>query len=246
MLSRLLGSTATRPASSKIKLGCGAMQYFVSQIHRDPVRRHGTDYCIDRGVVASFDDSLTVAQPFTPYKEMVAAALRKVEAVVLDGPSRGTALNDSLVTIGESLPDHCRPDAVGLIVAVTDGKDEHSERFANNPVAAGEAFRRNMARSPAPHLTVLIGVGSDREIDRLALKKLADHGGMTLVTVDDMGKLGEVLAALGTQISAGVQVETIRGRGFEIRKATPTANVSIIPYDYVLLMDASGSMKNAG
>ena len=168
-----------------------------------------------------------------------------VESKVLQ-KSEGTALYDSMVELGATFARASHPDAIGVVVVVTDGKDEHSKQFPNDPVTAGATYRYLMSRGRSRHLTVLIGVGSNREIDHTALTRLADHGGMQLVTVDNMGKLGDVLASIGTQLVSGVVTDVFDfGPIAAVRQRTET-RLKVIPFDYVILMDRSGSMANRG
>ena len=223
------------PSGKKITVGIGAMHYFVRQVHREG---------IDRGCVASFGNTLAVEQTLTTDRGQVAAALMGVESKVLGDANEGTALYDSLATVGEQFARAADRPAVGVLLAVTDGKDVHSSRFKNDPTGAGRAYKRALDASPLQYLTVLIGVGADDEIDAVALARLADAGGMSLVTVDNMAKLGDVLAALGTQLTTGVVTEVVKIGRYAIADQRHVAQVSVVPFDYVILMDRSGRMAN--
>ncbi len=237
LLAAFSGQPTRQPASprgSKIAVGCGAVHHFIRQIHRDG---------IDRGAVASFGNTFEIEQTFSEHSGIVAGALMSVEKRVREGKREGTALYDSLVSLGESFAhaSTSRP-AFGLVIAVTDGKDISSTRFRATPTRAGEAYRRAIEASPNPILSVLIGVGSNDEIDHTALQGLARSGDMRLVTVENMNQLGNILANLGTQIQRGTVDRLITNGREAVLTRHHVDRVTVIPYDYAILMDRSGSM----
>ncbi|MGV2333046.1 MAG UNVERIFIED_CONTAM: hypothetical protein LVR18_02610 [Planctomycetaceae bacterium] len=92
LLAAIRGTTAP-PAGRKITVGCGAVHHFIRQVHRNG---------IDRGAVASFGNTYDVEQTLTDQAGEVAGALMSIERRVLQGKREGTALYDSLVSLGES------------------------------------------------------------------------------------------------------------------------------------------------
>jgi len=241
MLKQLLAAfrgTTAPPAGRKITVGCGAVHHFIRQVHRNG---------IDRGAVASFGNTYEVDQTLTDQAGEVAGALISIERRVLQGKREGTALYDSLVSLGESFAraSYTRA-AFGLVVAVTDGKDISSTRFKAKPAQAGETYRRLIEASRNPVLSILIGVGSSHDIDEAALQTLAHTGGMQLVTVDNMAKLGGILAGLGTQLRHGTFDRLITDGRTAVIARDRFARLTVIPYDYAILMDRSGSMADEG
>jgi len=231
------GREPSPPRGSKITVGCGAIHHFIREVHREN---------IDRGAVASFGNTFTVEQTFTPQKGEVAGALMSVERKVLDGKSEGTALYDSIVRLGHSFAvTSLERRAFGVVIAVTDGMDVSSSEFKGNPTAAGLAYAEFIRESRNPVHTILIGVGSDREIDRVALNRLASAGQMQLTTVDNMSRLGAFLYQLGTQLREGTITRVVQAGNYAIAARQRVAQVSVIPYDYAILMDRSGSMKDS-
>ncbi|MGV2333045.1 MAG UNVERIFIED_CONTAM: hypothetical protein LVR18_02605 [Planctomycetaceae bacterium] len=95
-------------------------------------------------------------------------------------------------------------------------------------------------------LSILIGVGSSHDIDEAALQTLAHTGGMQLVTVDNMAKLGGILAGLGTQLQHGTVDRLITDGRTAVIARDRFARLTVIPYDYAILMDRSGSMAEEG
>lgn len=239
MFKRLFGAFGrdSGPRGSKITVGCGAVHHFIREVHREN---------IDRGSVASFGNSFSVEQTFTPQKGEVAGALMSVEKKVLSGKSEGTALYDSIVQLGHSfaVASYERP-AVGIVIAVTDGMDVSSSRFKDNPVSAGLAYSQLIRAAENQIYTFLIGVGSDKEIDRVALNRLASAGQMQLIAVDNMSRLSEVLTKLGTQLTQGTITRVVQAGNYAIAARQRVAQLSVIPYDYAILMDRSGSMKDS-
>lgn len=240
MLKKLMAAfsgNSPAPRGSKITVGCGAVHHFIRLVHRDG---------IDRGAVASFGNTFTVEQAFTPQKGEVAGALLTVEQKVLSGKREGTALYDSIVQLGHSfaVASYERP-AVGVVIAVTDGMDVNSRKFKDNPVSAGVAYSQLIRAAQNPIYTFLIGVGSDREIDRGALNSLASAGQMQLITVDNMSRLGEILSHLGTQLTSGTITRVVQAGNYAIAAQQRVAQLSVIPYDYAILMDRSGSMTDS-
>jgi len=226
------------PTFSKIGLGCGACHQFVRGVHRDGV---------DRGAIASFGNNFAIEQPFTWAAGEVSSGLISVERKVMSGRKEGTALYDSAVqlaeTVGacESAYDRKR---FGLMLIVTDGVDLHSQRFAQAPERAGLAFRRIMSTYSKRWITLLFGVGHD--VDRDSLHHLARTGDMQLNMVDDMTAFAAALNELGTRIRVGVRTDCVAQDGWALAVQRPFAEMSVTPYDYVFLIDRSGSMQDAG
>lgn len=237
ILAAFRGTTAP-PSGKKITLGCGAVHHFIRQMHRNG---------IDRGAVASFGNTYEVEQTLTDQAGEVAGALMTVERRVLQGKREGTALYDSLVSLGESFAraSYTRA-AFGLVIAVTDGNDISSTRFKSNPALAGETYRRLIEASRNPVLSILIGVGSSKDIDEAALRTLAHTGGMQLVTVGNMAQVSEILATLGTQLQHGTVDRLITDGRTAVVARERFARLTVIPYDYAILLDRSGSMAEDG
>lgn len=229
------GRVATFP---KISLGCGACHQFVRGVHRDGV---------DRGAIASFGNGFAIEQPFGWAAGEVSSGLISLERKVLSGRKEGTALYDSVVqmaeTVGscESADDRRR---LGLLLIVTDGADQHSRRFAESPAKAGLAYRRILAGYSKPWVTLLFGVGKD--VNKESLAELALAGEMVLHMVDDMTAFASALAELGTQIRVGVRTDCVAQGRWAVAVQRPFAAMSVTPYDYVFLIDRSGSMQDAG
>ncbi|MFM7071185.1 MAG: hypothetical protein ACKO38_05250 [Planctomycetota bacterium] len=93
-------------------------------------------------------------------------------------------------------------------------------------------------------LVLLFGVG--RDVDRRSLEILAQSGGMHLYMVDDMSAFGAALNQLETQIRVGVRTDCLARDGWAVAVQRPFATMSVTPYDYVFLIDRSGSMQDAG
>ena len=226
------------PAFSKIALGCGACHQFVRSVHRDG---------IDRGAITSFGNNFAIETGVTPSAYEISSGLTAFERKVSSGRKEGTALYDGVVRLAESVSDfelareHGR---IGLMLIVTDGVDMHSQRFAEAPERAGRAFRNRLSSYSKPWIVLLFGVG--RDVDRHSLGLLAQAGEMRLQMVDDMATFGAALNQLGTQIRVGMRTDCLAQDGWAVAVQRPFATMSVTPYDYVFLIDRSGSMQDAG
>jgi Mg-chelatase subunit ChlD len=200
---------------------------------------------VDRGAVVTFGNDARIACDFTPDEDRLHTSLMGLDRSVADGRSRtggeGTQLYDGLVDTAAWLAGRGRPGTPWLLIALTDGNDKGSVRFRGDPGGCGRAVAAALSRGALP-LTVLLGVGPDGEVDRAALSAVGAAAGAAVLALDTFAHLGDALLRLATQVSAGVRIDRTIGPGFWGERVTPELSVRQVPFDYVLLIDRSGSM----
>ena len=231
-LTRMFQKSKSLNPTTKIARAAQATHDFLNAFHRDG---H------DQGFIASFGKDTQSHAGFTYYEAEMHAG---VDAVIerVKASDEPTALYDSMVETAEIFACQGMRDRPWLSITITDGKDNHSRKYANNPRRAGDAYRRLMQVGLLP-ISVLIGVGNDQEIDENALKTLSDAGGIAFLRAQHMQELAAILLRLTTSIEASVRTITVSDGQFSISKTTPQAQVHVVPFLYSISLDRSGSMK---
>ncbi|HXR97071.1 MAG TPA: VWA domain-containing protein [Terriglobales bacterium] len=134
----------------------------------------------DQAMVAGFDTSLHVAQPFTDNYEKLAAAIRSLN------PSGGTALFDALF---QTAHDDLGPGAPGsgdfrnVVVIISDGADDQSRYSREEALGMAE---------DAGAIIYTIGTeptGSDAESDAVLKRLSSQTGGLSFFPIEahDLG-----------------------------------------------------------
>ncbi|CAG8584423.1 173_t:CDS:2 [Acaulospora morrowiae] len=212
------------------RIGCAikACNEFVKNLHRDE---------LDRGCVASFNNTMVIRQSFTGDEMVIHRSLNRL----IDIPDGGTRLYDSMVDIVRTFRrdgDRTRP---WILVVVTDGDDNSSymslERAANE---VSQLFTRESS-----NFLFVLGVGES--VDSTRMQEMASKGNFIYIPVKYFSLLEYAFLTLAYQVSTSLSlsvselsVGNISATWTEVQRNRELSRVAI---DYALLIDVSGSMN---
>ncbi len=217
----------------KIEYAIGAAALFVRHLHRSG---------FDRGMIATFGDHFNVEQRFTADERRIYQALTHLTGASKDGSTRlYDSLEDGVMQFWNEA-DPCRPWA---LIAITDGQDNSSVRYRNNPYAIGTFIGARFNHEPS-NLPFLIGVGEGGQINRKALGTIGEVGGFPALSVAAFPQLEMVFMRVAAAISTtlvGWQANIANLSWGEVARLRSQAQVAM---DYAFLIDMSGSMDESG
>jgi hypothetical protein len=224
----------------KIEYAVGATGLFVRQLHREN---------FDRGMIASFGERFQVVQPLTASESRLENALNRVLKGTTDRYMRdrepNTRLYDSLEDVLKAFLRDAQPNRPKLLTVITDGQDNASAKYRNNPDMIGR-FIHNAYSSEALNFMFVVGVGSDQQLDGRALARMGNAGRFPALKINAFPLLMQVFLEIAVEVSSSVEG---RGRG-EGRASWDAVSevfrVAETPLDYAFLIDVSSSMNEPG
>jgi hypothetical protein len=218
----------------KIEYAVGAAALFIRHLHREN---------FDRGLIATFGDTFAVEQSFTGTENYLHVALSRIPRKV--DKNEGTRLYDSIEDVMSQFVRYGDRRRPWLVTVITDGIDNRSSKYRNNPSGLGRTIATGYNAEPSNFIFV-IGVGEGHQIDKNALGTLGDAGGFLAMSIAAF----PLLEAVFLQIAIRVVEQTV-GRVFTSGQMTWGQIQQIlqqvqIPFDYAFLIDRSGSMNEQG
>ncbi len=219
-------------ALRKIDYAVGAADMFIKHMHVD-----GTD----RGMIATFGDGFQVAQPFTGRESQLHYMLDQCRSFRNENTRLYDSIEDTINTFWAT-GDKRRP---WLLTIITDGQDNKSRRYANNPYGIGQFIGQRFNHEPS-NFIFLIGVGKGHEIDRQALATMGDAGGFLAMTIEAFPLLELVFLELAVRVSEMTVGQVFQQGNRTWGEVQRIRQLSRIPFDYAFLIDRSASMKEPG
>ena len=217
----------------KIEYAVGAAGLFIKHMHIENV---------DRGMIATFGNAFRVEQGFTGREIELHHTLAYVSRSVTDEQTR---LYDSIEDVINQFwhtGDRGRP---WLLVVITDGQDNISRRYWDNPRGIGNFIGQRFNHEPSNFIFV-IGVGEGEQIGRAALGKMGDSGQFTAMTIAAFPLLELVFLELAFRISETTVGQVVTSGNRSWGEVARLRQISHIPFDYAFLIDRSGSMSEQG
>jgi len=217
----------------KIEYAVGAAELFIRHLHRPGV---------DRCMLATFGNSFRVDQGFTSNEPQLHNTLGRISRSI---SNERTRLYDSIEDTIMQFRSNASLNRPWLLTVITDGIDNESSRYRNNPAAIGRfvATRYNHEDS---NFIFVIGVGEGKQIDGNALATLGNYGNFIAMTIGAFPLLEMLFIRIALQVSeqlTGVQVNYGNMSWTEVSRVRQVSNV---PFDYAFLIDRSGSMSEQG
>lgn len=217
----------------KIEYAVGAAGLFIRHLHRPGV---------DRCMLATFGNSFRVDQGFTTNEPQLHYILSQISRSI---SNERTRLYDSIEDTIMQFRGNASLNRPWLLTVITDGIDNESSRYRNNPAAIGRfvATRYNHEDS---NFIFVIGVGEGKQIDGNALATLGNYGNFIAMTIGAFPLLEMLFIRIALQVSeqlTGVQVNYGSMSWTEVSRVRQISNV---PFDYAFLIDRSGSMSEQG
>lgn len=217
----------------KIEYAVGAAALFCHNLHREN---------FDRGMIATFGNTFRIEQGFTPYEAQLHSALSRIARSVTDERTR---LYDSIEDMIEQFRSYGYRNRPWLLTVITDGQDNESKRYGDNPTAIGRyvATRYNHENS---NFIFVIGVGEGKQIDKNALATLGNKGNFLAMTIGAFPLLEALFIKIALHVSEELEGIRITSGNVSWMQLQQIRKVSRIPFDYAFLIDRSGSMTEQG
>ncbi|CAJ0746173.1 5199_t:CDS:2 [Entrophospora sp. SA101] len=213
---------------TRISRAIKASNELITNLHRDG---------LDRGCIATFNDSLVIRQSFTTSETLLHRSLNSLEDVATDG----TRLYDSMIDVATDTfrrkADASRP---WIMIVVTDGEDTRSRRTANQ---CSKDIYSKFTNVDNNFLFVL-GVGDG--VNGEEMEKIASSGKFTYIPVKDFYLLEFAFLTIAMEITTSnvlsikqLSVSNVSATWAEVQQRRELSDVAI---DYTLLIDVSASM----
>lgn len=217
----------------KIEYAVGAAGLFIHHLHQEN---------FDRGLIATFGNSFRIEQSFTSREAHLHATLGRIRNSIRDETTR---LYDSIEDIIGEFWRNGQRNRPWLLTIITDGQDNQSYKYKNNPGGIGRTIAQRFNHEPS-NFPFLIGVGEGQQIDKRALGTIGDLGGFPAVTIAAFPLLEFVFLQIALNVST-----TLVGRRIEVgnlswEQVAQIRQLSRTPIDYAFLIDRSGSMSESG
>ena len=217
----------------KIEYAVGAASLFSRHLHREG---------FDRGMIATFGNGFRVEQGFTSYEGNIHSALSRVSRSIRDERTR---LYDSIEDVIMEFWRTGQRDRPWLLTVITDGQDNESRKYRNNPAAIGN-FVASRFNHEATNYIFVIGVGEGQMIDKNALATLGDYGNFLAITIGAFQLLEMVFLEIAVKVSTQIQGIQVNVGNLTWNEVSRIRQVSQVPFDYAFLIDRSGSMGEQG
>jgi len=217
----------------KIEYAVGAARLFIHHLHRDS---------FDRGMIASFGNGFRVEQGFTSYEPELHTSLQRVQRSVTN---EGTWLYDSIEDVIKEFWRFGRKNRPWLLTVITDGYDNTSSRYRNNPAAIGRYVATKFNHEPTNFIFV-IGVGEGRQIDKNALATLGNYGNFLAITIEAFPLLEMVFLQIAVEVSTRIAGYSVNAGNLTWGEVARIREVTQVAFDYAFLIDRSGSMTEQG
>jgi hypothetical protein len=225
---------------NKIDYAVGAARLFIHHLHQDG---------IDRGMVATFGNTFRVEQRFTTTEAYLHNALAQIPQslgnAIRKQQGERTRLYDSIEDVISEFWRTGGRNRPWLLTIITDGQDNESYRYKDNPLGVGRHIAQKFNHEPS-NFPFLIGVGEDRQIDKYALGIIGNYGGFPAVTIAAFPLLELIFLNIAVKVSTellGLQIQT---QGLTWQQVSEIRRMSRVPIDYAFLIDRSGSMSESG
>lgn len=217
----------------KIEYAVGAAGLFIHNLHREG---------FDRGMIATFGNGFRVEQAFTASEPYLHSALSRVNRSITNERTR---LYDSIEDTILQFQHYGARNRPWLLTIITDGQDNESRRYRQNPVAIGRYVASQYNHDPSNFIFV-IGVGEGRLIDSNALATLGNYGNFLAITIAAFELLERVFIEIALQFSEKLEGIHVNYGNLSWTEVSRVRQVSLIPFDYAFLIDRSGSMSEQG
>jgi hypothetical protein len=217
----------------KIEYAVGAAGLFIQNLHREG---------FDRGMIATFGNGFRVEQGFTTTGSYLHSALSRVSRSIRDERTR---LYDSIEDVILQFRSYGYRDRPWLLTVITDGQDNESSRYYQNPIGIGRFVASQYNDDPSNFIFV-IGVGEGRQIDANALTTLGNYGNFLAMTIDAFPLLEVLFIEIALQVSEQLEGIQVNYGNLSWTEVARIREISSIPFDYAFLIDRSGSMSERG
>ncbi len=217
----------------KIEYAVAAAAQFISHLHREN---------FDRGMIATFGNSLRVEQNFTSNEETL---LRSLHRVGMSVRNERTRLYDSIEDIVMEFWRSARRDRPWLLTVITDGQDNESSKYHNNPANIGRFVATKFNHEPSNFIFV-IGIGEGNQINKNALATIGNHGNFLAITIDAYSLLELVFLEIALQVTTHIAGYQVNIENLSWEDVSRLRQVSQVAFDYAFLIDRSGSMSETG
>jgi hypothetical protein len=217
------------PGLKKFDIMAQAVERFVSTLQRPGV---------DRGQITTFGSTFRIEQDFTADPGRLRLAL---EGVARSITKEKTRLYDSLadaVSTFYAAGERRRP---WVLCCVTDGCDNASSRFGNNPGGIGLHLARSFNHDPTNFL-VVVAVGTDSQIDRDALSILGQTARCPCITINRFDLIERVFMQIALRVTSKLVGLRHTVGNISWDQLARIREVSHVPIDFSFLLDRSGSM----
>lgn len=217
----------------KIEYAVGAAGLFIHNLHREG---------FDRGMIATFGDGFRVEQGFTATESYLHSALSRVSKSIRQERTR---LYDSIEDVILQFRAYAYRDRPWLLTVITDGQDNASSRYYQNPAGIGHFVALQYNHEPTNFIFV-IGVGEGQQIDANALVTLGNYGNFLAMTIDAFPLLEALFIEIALQVSEQLEGIQVNYGNLSWTEVARIREISSIPFDYAFLIDRSGSMSERG
>lgn len=218
---------------TKIDYAVGAAGLFIQHLHREN---------FDRGMISTFGNSFRMEQGFTSYEGNLHNSLRWVSRSITDERTR---LYDSIEDVIATFWNSGSRDHPWLLTIITDGKDNESYRYRNNPAAIGRYIATRFNHEVSNYIFV-IGVGEGSLIDRNALATMGNYGNFLAITIDAFPLLEMVFLEIALKVTTQIAGYQVNVGNLSWGEVARIRQVSHVAFDYAFLIDRSGSMGEWG
>lgn len=217
----------------KIEYAVGAAGLFSHHLHREG---------FDRGMIATFGNGFRVEQGFTSYEGNIHSSLNRVSRSITNERTR---LYDSIEDVVMEFWRTGQRDRPWLLTVITDGQDNESRKYQNNPASIGRFVATRFNHESSNYIFV-IGVGEGRMIDKNALATLGDYGNFLAITIGAFPLLEMVFLEIAVKVSTQLSGIRVTSGNMTWAEVSRIRQVSQVPFDYAFLIDRSGSMGEPG
>ncbi len=236
---------------AKISMATLASRTFVQRFHIPKT---------DRGTVHTFGNTHRVETPLDTDPARVHQGLDFAERAVKSGANEGTRFYAAVTDAITYFINNGDPRYPWVPIVVTDGMDNRSkvadfdldwadkQQLVPNARFAGRYIARGLAALGAIGIVcrpVVVGVGSDKQIDVNAIHTLGQTGGFPTFHIGSFDKLADLLTDEVTKIVVTKKIIGHRVGGYDLLTTHNTAHLQRFPVEYAIIVDRSGSMNNA-
>lgn len=224
----------------KIEYAVGAAGVFAAHLHQEG---------FDRGMIATFGNNFRIAQSFTSTESYIHYALRglvdQVNRDVRNNQGQRTRLYDSIEDVITEFWRNGERDRPWLLTVITDGQDNESSKYRNDPAGIGRYIGQRFNHEPS-NFVFVIGVGEGSQIDRSALGTMGNSGNFLAMTIAAFPLLELAFLQIAVNVSSALVGQRIQVGNLSWEEVARIRQVSRIPLDYAFLLDCSGSMSEPG
>ncbi|RGB34715.1 hypothetical protein C1646_668313 [Rhizophagus diaphanus] len=220
-----------RATTQNTQISCAikASNELVKNLHRDG---------LDRGCIATFNDSMVVRQSFTRDEASLYRSLNGLSNVV----SGGTRLYDSMIDVIKTFQRNGDQSRPWIFVVVTDGDDNRSSRSLKK---CAEEISRLFTKESSNFLFV-VGVGDG--VDSTKMEQMASIGNFIYFPVKEFYLLELVFLTIAHKITTSLSLSvgnlSVGNYSASWAEVQRHRNLCQVAIDYALLIDVSASMNS--